>query len=160
MKGMFVYVQHFLVVALLSPFMINAAQISKESTLNEHQKNVLEQHKNISAVVAVADMFYGCNQERKIDSSMPDVSTLVTKTDKKLLADQLRTCLKGELPNSDTAINFGLIGCFDEQLKNLPEKDRALKKQLVLKAIKSLSKAERQKSFTQCVTDQSIAYLK
>lgn len=149
----------FVIIQVLFAAPSYAEEMSKERAKWLKDK-FSAQHQQLSAVVAVADMFYGCNQVRKIDPSMPDVATLVTKTDKNALADKLRLCLKGELPNSDTAINFGLIGCFDEQLKNLPEKDRALKKQLVRQAIKSLSKSERQKSFTQCVTDQSIAYLK
>ena len=118
------------------------------------------QHEKLIPIVAVADMFFACNQARKTDKVTYQVTDLVTKVSRNDLAEKLSTCLKGELPNSDTALNFGLIGCFHEQLKELPEEDRKVKQKLVRQAIARLSKAERQKSFTQCVTDQAIGYLK
>jgi len=118
------------------------------------------QHEALIPVVAVADMYFACNRERKVEPQDLSVEALVTKLGRNELAVKLSNCLKGELPNSNTALNFGLIGCFHEQLKSLPEKDRAVKEKLVLQAIKKLSKAQRQQSFTQCVTDQAIGYLK
>ena len=135
-----------------------------QQMLKEHQQWLKdkfdEQHQQISAVVAVADIFYGCNLERKTDPSMPNIPTLITKVDRNVLADKLRACLQGESINSERAIYFGLIGCFDEQLKHLSEQEQRVKKKLVVQAIKRLSKEEQQKSFTQCVTDQAIPYLK
>lgn len=125
-----------------------------------YQQRFAEQHEKLIPIVAVADMFYGCNKERGVDKSYPGVDYLVTKLDKNTLAEKLNSCLKGESPNSDLALNYGLIGCFDEQLKGLPEADRAVKQKLVRQAINKLSKEERKKSFTHCVTDQAISYLK
>ncbi len=119
-----------------------------------------QQHEELLPVVAVADMFFGCNKARNIDASQPSVKQLVTEMGRNELALKLADCLKGELPNSDTALNFGLIGCFHEQLKGMPEEDRKVKQKLVRQAIAKLSKADRQKSFTHCVTDQAISYLK
>ena len=118
------------------------------------------QHEKLIPIVAVADIFFACNQVRKTDQENYQVTDLVTKISRNELAEKLSTCLQGELPNSDTALNFGLIGCFHEQLKGLPEADRKVKTKLVKQAIARLSKAERQSSFTQCVTDQAIGYLK
>ncbi|MDO6425570.1 hypothetical protein Q4489_01015 [Thalassotalea sp. 1_MG-2023] len=119
-----------------------------------------QQHEELLPVVAVADMFFGCNKARNVDASQPSVKQLITKMGRDELALKLSDCLAGELPNSDTALNFGLIGCFDEQLKGMPEKDKKVKQKLVKQAIAKLSKSDRQKSFTHCVTDQAISYLK
>jgi hypothetical protein len=61
---------------------------------------------------------------------------------------------------SDVALNFGLFGCFQAQLAHLPKAERDQKMILVKQAVSSLSHSERKKSFTQCVTEQSIHYLK
>jgi len=118
------------------------------------------QHEELIPIVAVADIFYGCNLERKTDKANLTIKALITQLDKNQLAEKLATCLQEDLVNSDNALNFGLVSCFDEQLKTLPSAERQLNKKLVLRAIASLSRAERQKSFTQCVTDQAIGYLK
>ena len=130
----------------------------------EHQQWLKDkfsaQHQQLIPIVAVADMYFACNLARKADVEQHQVSALITQMDKNELALKLSRCLDGEAPNSDTALNFGLIGCFHEQLKSLSAEDRAIKQKLVRQAIARLSKAERQQSFTQCVTDQAIGYLK
>lgn len=131
---------------------------------SEHKKWLQDkfslQHEKLIPIVAVADMFFACNQVRKTDEGNYQVTDLMKKISRNELAEKLSACLNGESPNSETALNFGLIGCFHEQLKELPEEDRKVKQKLVRQAISRLSKAERQKSFTQCVTDQAIGYLK
>ncbi len=144
---------------LLMSVSANASELSK-SQEDWLKKTFSDQHEKLLPVVAVADMFFACNQQRKTDDLDYQVKTLITKMDRNELAQKLRHCLQGELPTSDTALNFGLIGCFHEQLQHLPEDDRKIKQKLVRQAIAKLSKAERQKSFTQCVTDQAIGYLK
>ncbi|MDT0604046.1 MULTISPECIES: hypothetical protein [Thalassotalea] len=130
----------------------------------EHKKWLKDkfsmQHEKLIPIVAVADIFFACNQARKTDKVNYQITDLVTKVSRNELAEKLSTCLNGELPNSETALNFGLVGCFHEQLKDLPEADRKVKTKLVKQAIARLSKPERQTSFTQCVTDQAIGYLK
>lgn len=147
----------FILIGTLVTSSIFAGQDTAPETYKER---FAEQHEKLIPIVAVADMFYGCNKARGVDKSYPSIPDLVTKVDKNKLAEKLNTCLEGESPNSDTALNFGLIGCFDEQLKELPEADRALKQKLVRQAINKLSKEERKKSFTHCVTDQAISYLR
>lgn len=138
---------------------VNANELTKEH--QQWLKNKFSaQHEKLIPVVAVADMFMACNKDKSTDPGNYQFNHLVTKMDKNVLADKLRHCLGGELPSSDTAINYGLIGCFDEQLKHLPKAERAIKQKLVKQAITKLSKSERQQSFTQCVTDQAIGYLK
>ncbi|MBU2891732.1 hypothetical protein KO495_00175 [Colwellia sp. D2M02] len=119
-----------------------------------------EQHREIIPVVAVADIFFMCNKERKVDSADYSLSDLVTKLDRDTLAEKLILCLQEDTMQSDTALNFGLLGCFHEQLSHLPDEERQQKMQFVRKAINNLSHAERKKSFTQCVTEQAIHYLK
>jgi len=151
------------VFLFLSLLMIACCSLASEMT-SEHKQWLRDkfslQHEELIPIVAVADMFFACNQVRKTDKGNYQVTELMTKISKNELAEKLSACLNGESPKSETALNFGLIGCFHEQLKELPEEDRKVKQKLVRQAIKRLSKVERQKSFTQCVTDQAIGYLK
>lgn len=124
------------------------------------KKRFNEQHQALIPVVAVADMFFVCNQERKVDTSNYSISILVNKMDRNILAEKLSDCLGDDTMQSDAALNFGLLGCFHAQLAHLPEIDREQKMALVKQAISSLSHDERKKSFTQCVTEQSIHHLK
>jgi len=117
------------------------------------------QHQELMPVVAVADMVYSCEKERQIGTNLP-VKALLTQVDKNALAEQLIVCLAGESPKSDIALNYGLSGCFYEQLADLPQAEKQQKMRLVTQAIAALSREERQKSFTQCVTDQAIHYLR
>ena len=104
-------------------------------------------------------MFFSCNQERKVDSANQTLRELVTKVDRNTLAEKLILCLGEDTMQSDTALNYGLLGCFHQQLSHLPEEDRQQKMKLVRQAIANLSHNERKKSFTQCVTEQAIQYL-
>ena len=111
-------------------------------------------------MVAVADMFFSCNQTRKTDKADYQLNYLVTQMDKNTLAEKLADCLGEDTMQSDVALNFGLFGCFQQQLAHLPKVEREQKMLLVKQAVHSLSHEERKKSFTQCVTEQSIHYLK
>lgn len=124
------------------------------------KKRFSKQHQQLIPVVAVADMFFMCNQVRKTDKVDYKLNYLITEMDKNTLAEKLGSCLGEDTMQSDLALNFGLLGCFHEQLAHLPKADRDQKMQLVKQAVFSLSHSERKKSFTQCVTEQSIHYLK
>ena len=118
-----------------------------------------EQHQKLIPIVAVADMLYSCNKERKIEPVTYQLKNLILKMDKNRLAQKLSICLGEDNMQSEVALNFGLFGCFHEQLAHLPDVERQQKMALVEKAILSLSREERKKSFTQCVTEQAINYL-
>ena len=118
-----------------------------------------EEHQKLIPVVAVADIFFACNIDRKTDVNNYKIKNLITDMDRDLLAEKLSKCLKDEPINSDNAINYGLHGCFHDQLLDLPMLERQQKMKLVQQAIASLSKEERIKSFTQCVSEQAINYL-
>jgi hypothetical protein len=118
-----------------------------------------EQHQSLIPVVAVADMLYSCNRKRQIEPVNYKLKDLILNMDKTRLAEKLILCLGDDDMQSEVALNFGLQGCFHEQLAHLPEAERQQKKSLVKKAILSLSRSERKKSFTQCVTQQAIHYL-
>ncbi|KGJ91624.1 hypothetical protein [Colwellia psychrerythraea] len=124
------------------------------------KKRFSKQHQALIPVVAVADMFFSCNQVRKTDKVDYNLKHLITEMDKNILAEKLANCLGGDAMQSDTALNFGLFGCFQQQLAHLPKTEREQKMLLVKQAVSSLSHEERKKSFTQCVTEQSIHYLK
>jgi len=119
-----------------------------------------DQHEQLIPIVAVADMYFACNQVRNVDPISYSLTDLVTKQSKNQLADKLMICLGEDEVKSDQALNFGLIGCFHQQLSGLPEQERKVKMALVEKAILSLSREERQQSFTRCVNAQAINYLK
>lgn len=130
---------------------------------HEHQQWLKDQfsakHQALIPVVAVADMFHGCNQARKSEPVNYQVKDLVTRVGRDKLAQMLSICLAEDSPKSDVALNFGLVSCFSEQFSHLPKTERAEKMALVTKSIKQLPRAERQKSFTLCVTEQAIQYL-
>ncbi len=119
-----------------------------------------EQHQQLIPVVAVADMYFGCNQVRKVHPMSYSLADLITKQSKNQLADKLMVCLGKDEVKSNQALNFGLLGCFHQQLSGLPKEERKVKMALVEKAILSLSREERQQSFTRCVNAQAINYLK
>lgn len=124
------------------------------------KKRFSKQHQQLMPVVAVADMFFICNQVRKFDKADYKLNFLITEMDKNILAEKLGRCLGEDTMQSDVALNFGLLGCFQGQLAHLPKAEREQKMHLVKQAVSSLSHSERKKSFTQCVTEQSIHYLK
>lgn len=119
-----------------------------------------KQHQALIPIVAVADIFFSCNKARKVESKSYQLNELITQMDKNVLAEKLANCLGEDTMQSDTALNFGLFGCFHQQLAHLPKAEREQKMTLVKQAVSSLSHDERKKSFTQCVTEQSIHYLK
>lgn len=119
-----------------------------------------KQHQALIPIVAVADIFFSCNKVRKVEPKSYQLNELITQMDKNVLAEKLANCLGEDTMQSDTALNFGLFGCFHQQLAHLPKAEREQKMTLVKQAISSLSHDERKKSFTQCVTEQSIHYLK
>ena len=119
-----------------------------------------EQHQMLIPIVMVANTLYSCNVERKIEPVTYKINELVLKMDKNRLAHKLIICLGDDDMQSEVALNFGLVGCFHEQLAHLPEVEQLQKKALVKSAILSLTREERKKSLTQCVTEQAIHYLK
>jgi len=160
-----------LLISLYLLLLINALSaqaqqndVIKNDPTAEHnawlKKKFSEQHQTIMPVVAVADMLYSCNKERKIEPVNYKLDDLILNMDKNRLAEKLILCLNDDNMQSEIALNFGLLGCFHEQLAHLPEIERQQKMALVKKAILSLSRSERKKSFTQCVSAQAMHYLK
>jgi len=145
-------------------FNVLSAETNLPTQLTEHQqwlKNKFNhQHNKLTPKVAVADVFFACNNDKNNIYGEYSLDTLITTTHKDILAKKANLCLADEEINSNTAINYGLVGCFQDQFKNLPENERESKLNQVKKALKTLPKAERQKSFTKCVVNQSIKYLK
>lgn len=136
------------------------AEQSQSSNMDQWLKARFgEQHEKLIPIVAVADMYFSCQQDLEPDSQLT-IKALITELDRDVLAEKLITCLDGASVKSDLALNYGLKGCFHEQLSALSLPEKQQKMILVTKAIAALSRVERQKSFTQCVTDQAIGYLK
>jgi len=159
----FLQICSVLISVVLSTSIASASQ-DKTSEELEHDKwlklRFSEQHKKLIPIVAVADMFFACDKAKNSGNENYQVAELVEDMDRNLLAEKLSQCLEGQGMKSDVALNFGLYGCFYQQLKSLPAKDKQEKMQIVTQSISSLSREERQKSFSRCVTDQAISYLK
>lgn len=137
-------------------------QATQSQTLDRNQwlkARFGAQHEALIPVVAVADMLFGCQQKKQINENLT-IKALITQLDRDILAEKLITCLAGESLKSDVSLNYGLKGCFYEQFSHLSVAQRQEKMGLVSKSIDGLSRSERQKSFTKCVTDQAIKYLK
>jgi hypothetical protein len=118
------------------------------------------QHERLIPKVAVADMFFACDKAQNSGSANYQIKELVEDMDRNLLAEKLSQCLAGAKMQSDIALNYGLQGCFSEQLSSLSKKQKQEKMATVMASISSLSREERQRSFSSCVTDQAISYLK
>jgi Na+-transporting methylmalonyl-CoA/oxaloacetate decarboxylase gamma subunit len=116
-------------------------------------------HQKLMPVVAVADMFFSCNKKRQPSAEQYSLKQLITEMDKNTLATNLDTCLGDDGIKSEQALNFGLLGCFSEQLSILPEAQRVEKMLVVENSFSSLSREDRQKSFTRCISEQAINYL-
>jgi len=163
MKTLLIPLYLLLLINIL-PVQAQQNDVNKSDPTAEHnawlKEQFSEQHQTIMPVVAVADMLYSCNKERKIEPVNYKIDDLIVNMDKNRLAEKLIFCLNDDNMQSEIALNFGLLGCFHEQLAHLPEVERQQKMALVKKAILSLSRSERKKSLTQCVSAQAMHYLK
>lgn len=119
-----------------------------------------QQHQAMIPIVAVADMFFACNRQRHSENYDYQLDELITKMDKGELAQKLDACLAGESLKSDNALNFGLIGCFHSQMAQLDQKNYDEKMGQLELLLVQLPREERQKTFTKCVTEQAIYYLR
>lgn len=136
------------------------AQTSTTPANTSSPEKMVEQfsqlHKQLMPKVAVADIYYGCHLAEETQYS---IDYLVTEMDKDLLAQKLMACLGEDNIASDKALNFGIKGCFVDQLSTLPEAEQQASLEQVEQATVSLPRDERQKSFTQCVNNQTLKYL-
>ena len=162
MKILFISLAFLLQVNILFVQAQQRDVIESDSTTKHDvwlKKKFSEQHQKLIPIVVVADMLYSCNIERKIEPVLYKLNDLILNMDKNRLAEKLIVCLGDDTMQSEIALNFGLLGCFHDQLAHLPDSERQQKEVLVEKAILSLSRSERKKSLTQCVTEQAIHYL-
>lgn len=165
MKRLFIPFSLMLFVPLFSLQAQQNNTVSSQEPTEAEQHNAWlkqqfsEKHQKLIPKVAVADMLYACNKERQIEPVNFQLKELILNMDKARLANKLIQCLGDDDMQSEVALNFGLLGCFHDQLAHLPTKERQQKMALVEKAILSLDRSERKKSFTQCVTQQAIQYL-
>ncbi len=150
--------------SLVLVYMISTVSLaSTQIASNDEQalKNrFAQQHQAMIPIVAVADMFFACNRQRHSENYDYQIDELVTKMDKGELAQKLDNCLAGESLKSDVALNFGLIGCFHSQMTKLDQKSYDEKMGQLELLLVQLPREERQKTFTKCVTEQAIYYLR
>jgi hypothetical protein len=140
----------------------NATQQQTPPTQSENwlKQRFSEQHEKLIPIVAVADMFFSCNRASEKKTFDYQIKDLVNHMDKNELAEKLVDCLNGQGLQSDVALNYGLVGCFHAQMSHLKQQEYDEKMNYLVKLLPTLSREERQKSFTQCVTDQAIYFLK
>lgn len=144
---------------LLVLFFYSIFSLASEQSDAALKKRFSEKHQAIMPKVAVADMFFACNRQRHSDDFDYQIEDLVNKMDKGELAEKLSLCLAGAPLKSDIALNFGLIGCFHAQMKALDQKKYDENQAKIELLLLKLSREERQKTFTKCVTDQAIYFL-
>lgn len=153
-----------LVITLTYSFIVFPEEKLKKQTLTDHQvwlkERFSEQHNELIPKVAVADMLFACNKANDQTYGKESLNTLITEVDKTQLAEKLSSCLDEAPVNSEQAINYGLLGCFEDQLKTLSDNDKREKMALVKQSLAKLPLDEKKQSFIQCVTEQSISYLK
>ena len=151
-----------LVVTMLSIMLFGVATLSQASEptppLMTLKQQYIKKYKQLLPKVAVADMFYGCTVATAPKTEVQAIDNLV-KMDKNALATKLMSCLKEHSLQSDTALNYGLVGCFHSQMQHLDKATYVKKMANVNQLLTTLSKPERQKSFAQCVSQQTIHFL-
>ena len=118
-----------------------------------------EQHQALIPIVAVANIFSGCNQIRKFDPINYQIKDLVLKMDKQVLSDKTLGCLANDKIHSEVAIDFGVLACFKQQMSHQTKAEIKEKMAQVSKALAELPLSEKKKSFTECTTYQAIEYL-
>lgn len=116
-----------------------------------------KRHQELMPKVAVADMFYGCHIAN--NAAEFKLSALINDMDRTLLADKLTACLGEDSIASDKALNFGITACFIDQIGHLPKDEQSQRLAQVKAVLPDLPRGERQKSFTQCVNNQTLKYM-
>ncbi len=158
MRALFILISLFFCVS-------SYAQTSTTANLNnsandQNPDEMVKQfsllHQQLMPKVAVADMYYGCELTQ---SKQYSFRQLIIEMDKTELAEKLVACLGEETLASDRALNLGILACFIDQTNHLPEQEQQQHLEQVKNALYNLPRAERQKSFTQCVNNQTLKYL-
>ncbi|MDN3652375.1 hypothetical protein QWY77_06315 [Thalassotalea ponticola] len=152
----------FFSVILLAVFSHTAHAFDTDSTEQDNEQSPIvkafaKQHQELMPKVAVADMYAGCLHAK--EQSWVDLKALIEDTDKAQLAEQLTDCLGEHSLASDQALNYGIFACFYDQMADLESSERQQNLKQVSAVLTSLPRAERQKSFTQCVNNQTLKYL-
>ncbi len=114
-------------------------------------------HQELMPVVAVADMFYGCNKAAGGEDY--SFETLINDMDKEQLATKLTTCLGSDSLASDEALDFGIMACFADMVSDMEEAEQTTRLNQVREVLKELPREQRQSNFTQCVNNQTLKYL-
>ncbi|WNC72673.1 hypothetical protein RGQ13_01460 [Thalassotalea psychrophila] len=146
----------FFTTLIFSNLLVAASQ-TKPANPDEMVKQFSEMHQQLMPIVAVADMFYGCHLNKPQEQYA--LNFLINDMDRNLLATKLSECLGEENLASDNALNFGIKACFSDQMSHLTESEQQKNIEQVEAVLAKLPRAERQKSFTQCVNNQTLKYL-
>ncbi|WOH36061.1 hypothetical protein RI844_11835 [Thalassotalea fonticola] len=144
--------------SLIFSDLLFAATQTKPVNPDDMVKQFSELHQQLMPIVAVADMFYGCHLN-KPQQQQYTLEFLINDMDKDLLATNLSDCLGEDNLASDNALNYGIKACFSDQMSHLPESEQQQNLEQVDTVLAQLPRAERQKSFTQCVNNQTLKYL-
>lgn len=149
----------FFIAVLLTTITGTVQAIEDEVYKKWLKERFADQHEQLIPVVAVADMYFSCQQTLTAKKRY-QVKELIMEMSREELALKLQNCLGEHSLDSDVAVDYGIKACFYEQFSQLSEKDRSDRMKLVSKAVASLSLEEKKKSFAKCVTSQTIAYLR
>lgn len=147
----------FLFTSIIFSDLLFAASQTKPANPDEMVKQFSEMHQQLMPIVAVADMFYGCHLNKP--QQQYTLKFLINDMDKDLLANNLSECLGEDNLASDNALNYGIRACFSDQMSHLSKNEQQQNLEQVDAVLTKLPRAERQKSFTQCVNNQTLKYL-
>lgn len=140
-----------------------SASLASQELTKDHAKWLKEQmsakHQQLIPKVMVADIYFACNIDKKIEPLTYPLSHLITRVSKAHLSEKLISCLGNHNIRSEQAINYGLVACFSEQFSELSKQEQQANMKKVRKAIASLSAIEKQQSFLKCTTEQAIEYI-
>lgn len=146
----------FLVIIVSYPLIGNELTKEQAQWLKEQMS---AKHQQLIPKVMVADIYFACNLDKKIEPVTYPLSHLIYRVSKAQLSEKLISCLGSTDIRSEQAINYGLLACFSEQFSNLTKQEQQANMQKVHKAIASLSVSEKQQSFLKCTTQQAVQYI-
>lgn len=118
-----------------------------------------QKHQQLIPKVLVADIYYGCIVKGKQQTPEHSLNHMISVLTKDSLAQLTLTCLGDTSIQSEQATDYGLYGCFASQMAFLEAEVFHQKMAQVDQLIETLAVKEKQKSLSQCVSDQAIAYI-
>lgn len=130
-----------------------------QDDMNPIAKAYAQKHQALLPVVSVANVYVGCQQAKPNEFTQYTHKKLLNEMTQEQLGSLTLTCLDGLALKSETAIGYGIVGCFSSQFKHLANAEQNEKMAQVKALLDSLSLEQKKQSLTQCVNDQTLQLL-